>query len=205
MNLTTQFQSCCLSGDSNPHVTFSQALSAISVILCTMCINCAVERWEDLKKDLQQKLQKTIKGKFQHDLTQFYKFYGRNSCDDYLVIDAVIEGFTGYRSWRRDNPKVPSLANHRLFSTAASRRGLGKPMISRLFPAALWQCFEDPVKHFLLQASEHVGTNECPPVYPNLPSPEELDELIEDAVISSEFDIAQHAATLSKAVSRGRG
>src|SRR5207245_810904 len=80
----------------------------------------------------------------------FQRDYGRADGEDYLVIDAIVEGFQAHRSLRRDNSDVLSLANHRLLSAAATRRGLAKVVASRIFPVGLWQAFEDPVKHFLL-------------------------------------------------------
>ncbi len=98
---------------------------------------------------------------------------------DWLVIDAVVRGFQGHRFLRRDNLEVPSVARHRLLAASATRQGLGKRVVSALFPVDLWKPMKDPVKHFVLQAAEQVGGLACTPLYPNLPPREDMDELVE--------------------------
>jgi hypothetical protein len=104
---------------------------------------------------------------------------GGPSDDDCLVLDAIVHGFLGHRSVRRDNDEVPSVGRHRLLAASATRQGLGKPIVSEFFPVALWQELKDPVKHFVLQAAEQVGGIHCSPLYPNLPSREEMANLVE--------------------------
>lgn len=101
----------------------------------------------------------------------------RTAGEDYLVLDAVAHGFQGHRSLRRDNPEVPALGNHRLLAGKATRQGIGKPVVSGLFPISLWRLMESPVQHFILNAAEKVGAEQCPPLYPNMPSEEDMRQL----------------------------
>lgn len=103
--------------------------------------------------------------------------FKRDLNEEYLVIDSVARGFQGHRSLRRDNPEVPVLGNHRLLTGKATRQGIGKPVVSSLFPIALWQRLGKPVQHFILNAAEKVGAEECPPLYPNIPSEHDMEQL----------------------------
>lgn len=103
--------------------------------------------------------------------------FERTAGEDYLVLDAVAHGFQGHRSLRRDNPEVPALGNHRLLAGKATRQGVGKPVVSGLFPISLWRLMESPVQHFILNAAEKVGAERCPPLYPNMPLEEDMRQL----------------------------
>jgi hypothetical protein len=111
------------------------------------------------------------------DSMLFEMEYGRNPGDEYLVIDAIAHGFQGHRSLRRDNPEVPALGNHRLLAGKATRQGIGKPVVSGLFPISLWRLMESSVQHFILNAAEKVGAEQCPPLYPNMPSEADMQQL----------------------------
>ena len=94
-----------------------------------------------------------------------------------LVIDALRQVFFWLRSLRRDEVDVPSIARHRVFSAAATRQGIAKPVVSRLFPIEVWEQFDSPVRHFLLDAAERAGAATCRTVYPDTPSREEVEGL----------------------------
>ncbi len=130
---------------------------------------------------------------------QFESQYGRAANDEYLVIDAIVDSFQGHRSLHRDNPDVPSVGNHRLLAASAIRQGLGKPVISSVFPIKIWECFKSPVKHFLLHAAEQVGAMSCPPLYPNLPSSVTMRDLcraVNMAQADCGFNVADHMIPL---------
>jgi hypothetical protein len=121
--------------------------------------------------------------------------------DEVLVIDAVVQGFVGLRSLRRDNRDVPTLGRHRLLSAAATRQGIAKPTVSGLFPIELWRQLDSPVHHFLLDAAERVGSQGCRPIYPDVPSPDESRDLSWQASLAEGdcgFDIDRHSAPLRR-------
>lgn len=125
----------------------------------------------------------------------------RTAGEDYLVIDAVAHGFQGHRSLRRDNPEVPLLGNHRLLAGKATRQGIGKPVVSGIFPISIWRLLERPVQHFVLNAAEQVGAEQCPPLYPNMPSESDMRRLGSGAGIAEgdgDFPIEQNLAALRK-------
>src|SRR5579884_1594665 len=127
--------------------------------------------------------------------------FERTAGEDYLVIDAVAHGFQGHRSLRRDNPEVPTLGNHRLLAGKATRQGIGKPVVSGIFPVDLWRLLESPVQHFILNAAEQVGAEQCPPLYPNMPSEEEMHQLYWAAVRAEGdcgFETEDYSASLRR-------
>ncbi len=132
----------------------------------------------------------------------FFKMqFERTPGEDVLVLDAIVFGFQGHRSLRRDNETVPSLGQHRLLAGRATRQGIAKPVASGLFPVNLWQRFQAPVAHFLLTAAERVGAEQCHPVYPNMPSEEEMRRLAWQAALAEGdcgFDVDGHAAQLQQ-------
>jgi hypothetical protein len=127
--------------------------------------------------------------------------FERTAGEDYLVLDAVANGFQGYRSLRRDNSDVPTLGRHRLLSTAATRQGMAKPLMSGFFPMYLWRQLNKPSQHFLLNAAERVAAEQCLPIYPDVPSPDEARQLSWEAALAEGdcgFDVEPHLAPLRR-------
>ena len=135
------------------------------------------------------------------DRCWFLMDHARKEGEEYLVLDALANGFQGLRSLRRDNPEVPALANHRLLAATATRQGLGKPVVSGILPIELWRRFEEPVQHFVLEAAEHVGKGLCPTLYPNMPSLREMQHLHFAAARAEEdcgFEVGPYENSLRK-------
>ncbi len=128
--------------------------------------------------------------------------HGGDNGDDILIIDAFVYGFQGYQALRRDHKDVPLVGSHRLLAASSTRLGLGKPVVSKYFPVELWQKLKEPVKHFVLQATEQVGGLTCIPLYPNMPSPEDMTWLVHDVHRQIdedwELDFECHSDTLKQ-------
>ena len=195
--------------------------SGISKLECHLCdklsdvYDQAEAHWNELKQRRDNEVRSLLEGSPDDTLREirahaasaiFDREYGRVSGEDYLVIDAIVDGFHGHRSLRRDNPEVPSVGNHRLLAASALRRGLAKPEISSLFPIDIWRSFARPVQHFLLQAAEQVGALSCRPLYPNVPIHEEMQELIgaADAYFKTDDHAALPAVSAPPAKTRAR-
>jgi hypothetical protein len=89
---------------------------------------------------------------------------------DELVIEAEGIDYSRYQALRREYDSLPAIAGNRLLLASAIRTGIGKPVISRCIPQDVWVPLSPAVKDFLLEAAEYVGSEECPPLYPSIPS-----------------------------------
>ena len=91
-------------------------------------------------------------------------------------------GCPGLRSLREQKASaVPLIANHRLLSSAVLRQGLGKRFSSAVWQVSLWRKLKAPIKTVLLQAAEVAAGAVCRPVYPMVPTPTIMMELLAEA------------------------
>lgn len=124
----------------------------------------------------------------------------------FLVIEPVVNGFSGYFALSRMVAGIPPLGDHRVFGKTLTRLGIARPTISRLFPIHLWSQMEQPVRQFLLDAGEiAASSSEGDVEFPMLPTEKEIRTLLSDIQDPKKYhqdDLERHPAARKLQINR---